>query len=84
MQNQDTFLSDEQAGKIISKLGSEFAVVKNPDYIHPEFELYPLAPKIIHPVEQLCSYDRLMPPTYTLNLLFSSIFGEFRADYPNS
>ena len=38
MESVDTFFSDKQASKIISKLGSEFAVVKNPDYIHPEFE----------------------------------------------
>jgi beta-phosphoglucomutase-like phosphatase (HAD superfamily) len=40
------FINKKEAKTLITKLGDEFAVVKNPIYIHPEFELYPLAKKI--------------------------------------
>jgi hypothetical protein len=40
------FVNKKGAKSLITKLGDEFAVVKNPVYIHPEFELYPLAKKI--------------------------------------
>jgi beta-phosphoglucomutase-like phosphatase (HAD superfamily) len=40
------FINKIEAKTLITKLGDEFAVVKNPVYIHPEFELYPLAKKI--------------------------------------
>ncbi|MDZ7332531.1 MAG: hypothetical protein ONB31_11180 [candidate division KSB1 bacterium] len=49
----EKFINAKQAGQLISQLGEEFVIVKNPDYIHPEFEVYPLAPKITHPIEQL-------------------------------
>ncbi len=65
MQNRDKFLSDRQASEIILKSGSEFAVVNNPDYIHPEFEIYPLAPKILHPVTKLSAAVMDMDGTTT-------------------
>ncbi|MGQ9846517.1 MAG: hypothetical protein ACUVQP_03305 [Bacteroidales bacterium] len=40
------FINKKEAKSLIAKLGDEFAVVKNPAYIHPEYELYPLAKKI--------------------------------------
>lgn len=40
------FIDKKEAKQLLSKLGSEFVVVKNPEYIHPEFELYPLTKKI--------------------------------------
>lgn len=40
------FINKKEAKSFIAKLGDEFAVVKNPVYIHPEYELYPLAKKI--------------------------------------
>jgi len=61
----DKFLTDKQASQMISQLGTEFAMVKNPDYIHPEFELYPLAPKIFHPVEKLVAVVMDMDGTTT-------------------
>ncbi len=39
-------VNKKEAKQLLSKLGNEFALVKNPDYIHPEFEFYPLAKKI--------------------------------------
>jgi beta-phosphoglucomutase-like phosphatase (HAD superfamily) len=65
MQNPEKFLTDKQASQVITKLGIEFAVVKNPDYIHPEFELYPLAPKIFHPVKKLATAVMDMDGTTT-------------------
>jgi beta-phosphoglucomutase-like phosphatase (HAD superfamily) len=47
------FANKKEANQLISKLGDEFAVVKNPGYIHPEYELYPLAPKIKRRVNNL-------------------------------
>lgn len=40
------FINKKEAKSLIAKLGDEFAVVKNPVYIHPEYELYTLAKKI--------------------------------------
>ena len=53
MQVNDKFVNVTQATEIIQELGNEFAVIKNPDYIHPAYELYPLAPKISEPVDTL-------------------------------
>lgn len=39
------FINKKEVKSLITKLGDEFAVVKNPVYIYPEFELYPLAKK---------------------------------------
>ncbi len=47
------FANKKDAKQLISKLSDEYAVVKNPAYIHPEYELYPLAPKIKKPVSNL-------------------------------
>ena len=41
------------AGELIERLGGEFAVVENPDFIHPPYELYPLAPKAAPPLGEL-------------------------------
>ena len=65
MHNLEKFLTDEQASQIIPKLGTEFAIVKNPDYIHPEFELYPLAPKIFHSIQRLSAAVMDMDGTTT-------------------
>ncbi len=65
MSSPDKFLNHKQASQIISQLGTEFALVKNPDYSHPEFELYPLAPKILQPVETLSAAVMDMDGTTT-------------------
>jgi beta-phosphoglucomutase-like phosphatase (HAD superfamily) len=65
MQFQEKFLNNKQAGEIIRELGSEFAIVKNPDYIHPRFEIYPLATKIVAPVDQLVAVVMDMDGTTT-------------------
>lgn len=40
------FINKKEVKSLIAKLSDEFAIVKNPRYIHPEYELYPLAKKI--------------------------------------
>jgi hypothetical protein len=59
------FANKKEAKKLISKLGDEYAVVKNPGYIHPEYELYPLAPKIKKPVGALTASVMDMDGTTT-------------------
>ena len=46
-------------------MGNEFALVKNPRYIHPEYELYPLAPKIKKPLSNLTAAVMDMDGTTT-------------------
>ena len=46
-------------------MGNEFALVKNPSYIHPEYELYPLAPKIKKPLSNLTAAVMDMDGTTT-------------------
>jgi beta-phosphoglucomutase-like phosphatase (HAD superfamily) len=59
------FINKKEAKQLISKLGDEYAVVKNPGYIHPEYELYPLAPKIKKPVDALTASVMDMDGTTT-------------------
>lgn len=59
------FANKKEAKQLISKLGDEFAVVKNPGYIHPGFELYPLAPKIKKSVSNLSASVMDMDGTTT-------------------
>lgn len=59
------FANKKEANQLISKLGDEFAVVKNPGYIHPEYELYPLAPKIKRRVNNLTASVMDMDGTTT-------------------
>lgn len=59
------FVNKKEARELITKLGDEFAVVKNPGYIHPEYELYPLAPKIKKPVSGLVAAVMDMDGTTT-------------------
>lgn len=40
------FIDIDSAPKLLHTLAGEFAVIKNPEYIHPPFELAPLAPKL--------------------------------------
>ncbi len=37
----------------LETLGNEYVKVQNPDYIHPAFEFYPLAPKNMEPSQQI-------------------------------
>jgi beta-phosphoglucomutase-like phosphatase (HAD superfamily) len=53
------------AAELLRTLSDEFAVVKNPEYIHPEFELYPLAPKLTGPLSSLAAAVMDMDGTTT-------------------
>ncbi|NWF50236.1 MAG: hypothetical protein HXY49_06815 [Ignavibacteriaceae bacterium] len=59
------FADKKEAKQLVSKLGKEFAIVKNPGYIHPEYELYPLAPKIKKPASNLAASVMDMDGTTT-------------------
>jgi beta-phosphoglucomutase-like phosphatase (HAD superfamily) len=43
---KNRIVTKREAGKQLAKLSTEFALIHNPHYIHPQYELYPLAPKI--------------------------------------
>lgn len=53
MKEPEKFLNRQEAGYLLQELGDEFAVIKNPSYVHPSFELYPLAPKITGSVSEI-------------------------------
>ncbi len=61
----EKFCNQQQAASLIKQLGNDFAVVKNPDYIHPAFELYPLAQKITSPLDNLAGVVMDMDGTTT-------------------
>lgn len=43
----------EETSPLLAALGEEFAVVRNPAYVHPPYELYPLAAKSTEPLSAL-------------------------------
>ncbi|MFH0793580.1 MAG: hypothetical protein V2A74_06060 [bacterium] len=49
----DKFVDGAKAAELVGAAGAEFAVVRNPDYVHPPFEIYPLAAKITTPRERI-------------------------------
>lgn len=42
----EKYLTADKAAQTIKEFGKEFLVVRNPDYIHPPVELYPMAPAL--------------------------------------
>ncbi|MGE5353779.1 MAG: hypothetical protein ACM3P0_16960 [Acidobacteriota bacterium] len=40
------FIDNKDAYELLESLGEEFAVVNNPDYVYPPFEIYPMAKKV--------------------------------------
>ena len=46
-------IKSEEAFEIIKNQADDFGVVKNPEFIHPELEIYPLAYKITKPINEL-------------------------------
>ncbi len=59
------FAGVDQAVDIFKGLGKEFAIVRNPTYIHPPFEFYPLAPKANQPREKIIGIVQDMDGTTT-------------------
>ncbi len=47
------FIDKNEASKLTENLSNEFVFIKNPDFVHPEYEICPLAAKIDKPVEEL-------------------------------
>lgn len=48
-----SYCHDGKASELIKALGPDYAVVRNPGYIFPPYELYPLAEKTPVPVDRL-------------------------------
>lgn len=59
------FINKKEAKAAIEKLSEEFVVIKNPSYIHPEYEVSPLAKKILKPVKNLSAAVMDMDGTTT-------------------
>ncbi|MCE5231298.1 hypothetical protein LLG95_17105 [bacterium] len=57
--------SSAEAAGLVASLGEEFAVVRNPGYIHPPYELYPLAPRTVTPLPELAAVVSDMDGTTT-------------------
>ncbi len=77
------------AAELLRTLSGEFAVIKNPEYIHPAFELAPLAPKLTSPLESLTAAVMDMDGTTTtteelcihsLEFMIRKMSGKFTAD----
>ncbi|MBN2364926.1 MAG: hypothetical protein EH225_02125 [Calditrichaeota bacterium] len=47
------FINGQGASRIVERMGKEFVVVKNPDYVHPSHDIYPLAPRITRPLKRI-------------------------------
>lgn len=61
----ESIISVSRAGQLYRQLGKEFIVIKNPEYIHPSFEICPLAPRITAPVPKLSAAVMDMDGTTT-------------------
>jgi len=59
------FAEQEEAVRLFKKLGKEYAVIKNPSYVYPDYEFYPLPPKIRTPREKLVAIVKDMDGTTT-------------------
>lgn len=66
------FCQSADAADFVKQLGEQFAVVKNPSYVHPAYELYPLAPPVETPLKKLsaivCDMDGTTTTTEPLCL----------------
>ncbi len=59
------FVNSTKAIQLVHQLGEEFAVIKNPSYIYPPFEIYPLAPKQEQPLNHVSGIVMDMDGTTT-------------------
>jgi beta-phosphoglucomutase-like phosphatase (HAD superfamily) len=53
------------AKELLSDLSDEFVVIHNPSFIHPEYEVVPLAPKLFHSVPKIVAVVMDMDGTTT-------------------
>jgi len=65
MINQNKFISKIEANKFLNSQGDEFTIIYNPDYIHPSFEIVPLALKLSPPLKVLRAVVMDMDGTIT-------------------
>ena len=63
-ENPDT-LTANNISEYFRRLGDEFVIIENPNYVHPEFEICPLAPKITKKRERLVAIVQDMDGTTT-------------------
>lgn len=61
----EKFTNHARSTQLLKELGDEFALIQNPGYIYPPFELAPLAPKITGPVDHLVGVVMDMDGTTT-------------------
>lgn len=47
--SKNKIIEVDEALRLTAGFGNEFALIHNPDFVHPSFELYPLTPKILKP-----------------------------------
>ncbi len=62
--NRHTVRSDKLSAHF-RKLGDEFVIIENPNYVHPEFEICPIAPKITEKRKHLMGIVQDMDGTTT-------------------
>jgi len=65
MKKSSPIIGQKEVEHLTQQLGAEFVVIQNPDYIHPAFEICPLAPKITGQVDRLCAIVQDMDGTTT-------------------
>lgn len=59
------FATKKEAAEFLKGLGSEFSVIHNPSYIHPNYEVVPLAPKLNEPTKKIVAVVMDMDGTTT-------------------
>jgi len=59
------FTDGARAAKLIKQQSDEFAIIQNPSYVFPPFEVYPLAPKLTEPAKSLSAIVMDMDGTTT-------------------
>ncbi|TFG96587.1 MAG: hypothetical protein E4H13_11985, partial [Calditrichales bacterium] len=59
------FADKKNVVSLISSLGKDFAVLKNPDYVFPEYEICPLSPQTELPLKDLAAIVMDMDGTTT-------------------
>ncbi|MBU2446944.1 MAG: hypothetical protein KJ666_15430 [Bacteroidetes bacterium] len=58
-------MNQREAAVFLKKLGNDFSLIQNPNYIHPKFELVPFAPKILSQKNDLLAVVMDMDGTTT-------------------
>ena len=59
------FVTKAEASKYLNDLGNEFTIIQNPSYIHPNYEVIPLAPKLVKPSKKIVAVVMDMDGTTT-------------------